>query len=65
MPKFLVEDDGSLGERNDVALVGINHKMGFRGTVNTAPVLGDGAFRREERPGRSATSWARSTGACR
>jgi alkylation response protein AidB-like acyl-CoA dehydrogenase len=28
VPKFLVEDDGSLGERNDVALVGINHKMG-------------------------------------
>ena len=44
VPKVLVGDDGSLGERNDVALVGINHKMGFRGTVNTAPVFGDGAF---------------------
>jgi butyryl-CoA dehydrogenase len=44
VPKHLVEDDGSLGDRNDVTLAGINHKMGFRGTVNTAPVLGDGAF---------------------
>ncbi len=44
VPKHLVLDDGSLGERNDLTLAGINHKMGFRGTVNTAPVLGDGAF---------------------
>ena len=43
VPKVLVGDDGSLGERNDIALAGINHKMGYRGTVNTAPVLGDGA----------------------
>jgi alkylation response protein AidB-like acyl-CoA dehydrogenase len=43
VPKVLVGDDGSLGERNDITLAGINHKMGFRGTVNTAPVLGDGA----------------------
>jgi butyryl-CoA dehydrogenase len=43
VPKVLVGDDGSLGERNDLTLAGINHKMGFRGTVNTAPVLGDGA----------------------
>ncbi|HET7899965.1 MAG TPA: acyl-CoA dehydrogenase, partial [Candidatus Nanopelagicales bacterium] len=44
VPKHLVLDDGTLGERNDITLAGINHKMGFRGTVNTAPVLGDGAF---------------------
>ncbi|MFN8156314.1 MAG: acyl-CoA dehydrogenase [Candidatus Nanopelagicales bacterium] len=44
VPKHLVLDDGSLGERNDITLAGVNHKMGFRGTVNTAPVLGDGAF---------------------
>lgn len=43
VPKFLVEEDGSLGERNDVAIAGINHKLGSRGTVNTAPVFGDGA----------------------
>lgn len=44
VPKYLVGPDGALGERNDITLAGINHKMGFRGTVNTAPVLGDGAF---------------------
>jgi alkylation response protein AidB-like acyl-CoA dehydrogenase len=51
VPKFLVEPDGSLGERNDVVLAGINHKMGWRGTVNTAPVFGDGAFTPGGRPG--------------
>lgn len=44
VPKILVNDDGSLGERNDVVLSGINHKMGWRGTVNTAPSFGSGAF---------------------
>lgn len=44
VPKFLVNEDGSLGERNDVVLSSINHKLGCRGTVNTAPVFGDGAY---------------------
>lgn len=44
VPKHLVGEDGSIGERNDVALAGINHKLGSRGTVNTAPVFGGGAF---------------------
>jgi len=43
VPKFLVNDDGSLGERNDVVLAGINHKMGYRGTVNTILNFGEGA----------------------
>ena len=34
VPKFLVNDDGSPGERNDTSLAGLNHKMGFRGTTN-------------------------------
>ncbi len=42
VPKFLVEDDGSVGERNDVALVGLNHKMGYRGTTNTLLNFGEG-----------------------
>ncbi len=51
VPKFLVGEDGSLGERNDVVLAGINHKMGYRGTVNTAPVFGDGAHTPGGQPG--------------
>jgi alkylation response protein AidB-like acyl-CoA dehydrogenase len=31
------------GERNDVVLAGVNHKMGFRGTVNTVMGFGEGA----------------------
>jgi len=42
VPKYLVEADGSIGERNDVSLAGINHKMGYRGTVNTALNFGEG-----------------------
>ena len=41
VPKYMVNEDGSLGARNGVRLAGINHKMGNRGTVNTVPVLGD------------------------
>ncbi len=41
VPKFLVNDDGSLGERNDVLLAGLFHKMGWRGTTSTALNFGD------------------------
>lgn len=51
VPKFLVDDDGSLGERNDVALVGLNHKMGYRGTTNTLLSFGGGAHEPGGRPG--------------
>ena len=32
VPKFLVNDDGSLGERNDVHCVSIEHKLGIHGS---------------------------------
>ncbi len=41
VPKFLVNNDGSLGERNDVLLAGLFHKMGWRGTTSTALNFGD------------------------
>ena len=34
VPKKRVNDDGSIGELNNVALAGLNHKMGQRGTTN-------------------------------
>ncbi|MET8778563.1 acyl-CoA dehydrogenase [Nocardia sp. NPDC004654] len=42
VPKFLVREDGTLGERNDVVLAGLNHKMGYRGTTNTVLNFGEG-----------------------
>lgn len=42
VPKFLVEPDGSLGRRNDVALAGLIHKMGWRGTTSTMLNFGEG-----------------------
>ena len=45
VPKFLVNDDGSNGERNDVVLAGLNHKMGFRGTTNALLNFGEGVHR--------------------
>ncbi|OJF09755.1 acyl-CoA dehydrogenase [Couchioplanes caeruleus] len=40
--KHLLGPDGAPGERNDVVLVGLNHKMGFRGTTNAVLSFGDG-----------------------
>lgn len=34
VPKHRVNDDGSIGESNNIALAGLNHKMGHRGTTN-------------------------------
>lgn len=42
VPKFLVNADGSLGDRNDVVLAGLNHKMGQRGLTNTLLNFGEG-----------------------
>jgi alkylation response protein AidB-like acyl-CoA dehydrogenase len=41
VPKFRVNDDGTLGARNDVRVAGLNHKMGYRGTVNTFLKFGE------------------------
>ncbi|MCX7891534.1 MAG: acyl-CoA dehydrogenase [Burkholderiales bacterium] len=51
VPRKLVNADGSVGERNDVALAGLNHKMGYRGTVNTLLNFGEGRFRPGGQPG--------------
>ncbi|WP_287927102.1 acyl-CoA dehydrogenase [Diaphorobacter sp.] len=45
VPKKLVDTDGHLtGERNDVALAGLNHKLGWRGTTNTLLNFGEGRY---------------------
>jgi alkylation response protein AidB-like acyl-CoA dehydrogenase len=45
VPKRLVNTQGELtGERNDVALAGLNHKLGWRGTTNTLLNFGEGTF---------------------
>jgi butyryl-CoA dehydrogenase len=41
VPRRHVNADGSTGPDNDVTLVGLNHKMGYRGTVNTLLNFGD------------------------
>nr|WP_279537129.1 acyl-CoA dehydrogenase [Aestuariicella hydrocarbonica] len=41
VPKFLVNDDGSLGARNDVWLAGLFHKMGGRGQTSCAMSFGE------------------------
>ncbi len=45
VPKFLVNDDGSIGEHNDVVLAGLNHKMGYRGTTNCLLNFGEGKYK--------------------
>ena len=45
VPKRLVDLDGDLtGERNDVALAGLNHKLGYRGIPNTLLNFGEGKY---------------------
>ncbi|MBI2746963.1 MAG: acyl-CoA dehydrogenase [Burkholderiales bacterium] len=45
VPKKLVDTQGKLtGERNDVALAGLNHKCGWRGTTNTLLNFGEGKY---------------------
>jgi alkylation response protein AidB-like acyl-CoA dehydrogenase len=41
VPKFLVNEDGSVGEQNDVALAGLFHKMGGRAQTSTALSFGE------------------------
>jgi alkylation response protein AidB-like acyl-CoA dehydrogenase len=41
VPKFLVNNDGTVGQRNEVALAGLFHKMGGRGHTSTALSFGE------------------------
>lgn len=41
----------TLGGRNDVALAGLNHKLGWRGTTNTLLNFGEGKFPVDGKPG--------------
>ncbi|MFG3303143.1 acyl-CoA dehydrogenase [Micromonospora chersina] len=51
VPKVLLGADGALGPRNDVVLVGLNHKLGYRGTTNTLLNFGEGVHRPYGRAG--------------
>ncbi|HJW50705.1 MAG TPA: acyl-CoA dehydrogenase family protein, partial [Burkholderiaceae bacterium] len=58
VPKYLVAVGGTgagayakVGERNDVVLAGLNHKMGYRGTSNCLLNFGEGRFRPHGRAG--------------
>ncbi len=46
VPKFLLSDDGSIGERNDVHVAGIEHKMGIHASPTCVMAFGenDGAI---------------------
>ncbi|MFN9728028.1 acyl-CoA dehydrogenase [Acidovorax sp.] len=52
VPKKLVDAEGRLtGVRNDVALAGLNHKLGWRGTTNTLLNFGEGKYPVDGRAG--------------
>jgi alkylation response protein AidB-like acyl-CoA dehydrogenase len=42
VPKFLVNADGSLGERNDLVCASIEHKMGIRASATAVMSFGEG-----------------------
>ncbi|MEQ8398156.1 acyl-CoA dehydrogenase [Thalassobaculum sp.] len=41
VPRYRLDEAGEPAEPNDVTLIGLNHKMGYRGTVNTALAFGE------------------------
>ena len=41
VPKYLMEADGSLGERNDVTCVSVEHKIGIHGSPTCVMAYGD------------------------
>jgi butyryl-CoA dehydrogenase len=41
VPKFRLDENGQPGERNDIALAGLIHKLGYRGTTSTALSFGE------------------------
>ncbi len=41
VPKYKTHADGSIGDSNDVALAGLLHKMGYRGTTSTVLSFGE------------------------
>jgi alkylation response protein AidB-like acyl-CoA dehydrogenase len=60
VPKYLPNAQGgageradlsAIGERNDIAVAGLNHKMGFRGIPNCLLNLGEGRFTPGGHPG--------------
>jgi alkylation response protein AidB-like acyl-CoA dehydrogenase len=51
VPKFVLDEHGSPGERNDVVLAGLNHKMGNRGTTNCLLNFGEGKYKPQGRAG--------------
>ena len=52
VPKKMVDKNGDLtGVRNDIALAGLNHKLGWRGTTNTLLNFGEGKYPVDGRPG--------------
>lgn len=56
VPKYLAAkseagQNGGLGERNDIVVAGLNHKMGFRGIPNCLLNLGEGRYTPQGRAG--------------
>jgi acyl-CoA dehydrogenase len=54
VPKFLVNEDGSPGRRNDVFCVSLEHKLGIHGSPTCTMIYGDGFVPGEEK---GAVGW--------
>jgi alkylation response protein AidB-like acyl-CoA dehydrogenase len=50
VPKYMAKPDEP-GERNDIVVAGLNHKMGYRGTSNCLLNFGEGRYRPAGRAG--------------
>ncbi|MBA3271227.1 MAG: acyl-CoA dehydrogenase [Acidobacteria bacterium] len=48
VPRSLTTASGEIGERNDITVGGLNHKMGYRGTVNCLLNFGESLVHRPQ-----------------
>ena len=48
VPKFLIDEDGSLGRRNDVFCSGLEEKLGIHASPTCTMIFGDGAVEGQE-----------------
>lgn len=49
VPKFLVNENGSLGQRNDLFCAGLEHKMGIHASPTATMIYGDGFVEGQEK----------------
>lgn len=57
VPKFMVNEDGSLGARNDAHCVSIEHKLGIKASPTAVLQFGDNGGRSVRSSAKKIAAW--------